>query len=310
MKVGVTSRSFSKNIFLKSELLKKYPDTKFNDDGKAFTRKTLIKFLSDCDKAITALETIDESVLGSLPNLKVISKYGVGLDMINFEAMSKFKVKLGWQGGVNKRSVSELTLAAMISLRHKSIFANQEVRDKRWYQVKGNLLSESTIGIIGCGHIGKDLVKLLEPFGCRILSYDILDFAEFYEEYNIEPLDLEAVLRLSDIVTLHLPLDDKTYNILSKERLSMMKEGSILINYARGGLVDEKALRQMLLNKKISGAALDVLTQEPPDSFKLASLDNVFITPHIGGSSEESIKKMGLAAIEGLDQAKDPLSFL
>ncbi len=310
MKIAVTSRSFSKNTFLKSELLKKYPNVKFNDSGASLTDKNLIEFLSECEKAITALEVIDEDILAHLPNLKVISKYGVGIDMIDLKAMSNHGIKLGWQGGVNKRSVSELTLAAMISLRHHSIFANQEVRQKRWYQVRGNLLSNATIGIIGCGHIGKDLVKLLRPFDCKILSYDIVNYADFYKENKVESTNLETLLSDSDIVTLHIPLDESTKNFLSKERLSMMKEGSILINYARGGLIDEPAMKQKILDKKLSGVALDVLSIEPPNDFDLATMDNVFITPHIGGSTEESIKKMGLAAIDGLDQAFDPIELI
>lgn len=306
MKVAVTSRSFSKNKFLRAELLKKYSDVKFNDEGKSLSNQDLIEFISDCDKVITALEVINEKILSQLPNLKVISKYGVGLDMIDLKAMADHDVKLGWQGGVNKRSVSELTLSAMISMRHKSIYANQEVRSQKWYQVRGNLLSNSTIGIIGCGHIGKDLVKLLQPFQCQILTYDILDFPEFYLEYDVEPVDLEILLSNSDIVSIHIPLDSSTQNFLSKDRLAKMKKGSILINYARGGLVDEEALKHMILNKKISGAALDVLAKEPPSDFDLTTLDNVFVTPHIGGSTDESIKKMGLAAIDGLDAAIDP----
>ena len=301
--VAVTSRSFSKHSVLRQELLKKYPDAKFNDEGLSLSGDSLVAYLSGYDKAITALEKIDNAILSKLPELKVLSKYGVGVDMIDFKALKEYGIKFGWEGGVNKRSVSELVVSFAISLLHRVIFANMEVKRGKWYQVKGRQLSEHTVGVIGCGHIGKDTIKLLKPFGCKILSADILDFPGFYKEYNVEPVGIEELLSRSDVVTLHLPLDDSTKNIINKERLDLMKEDAILINLARGGLVDEKALKVRLKNGKLGGAALDVFAIEPPTDPEFSSLDNVLITPHIGGSTEEAILAMGMAAIDGLDNA-------
>jgi D-3-phosphoglycerate dehydrogenase len=271
---------------------------------------SLVEFLSGHEKAITALEVIDDSILSKLPNLKVIGKYGVGLDMIDLHAMKDRGVKLGWTGGVNKRSVSELVISFSIYLLHRVAFANAEVRNGEWYQVKGRQLSDCTFGIVGCGHVGKDLVKLLKPFGCNILSHDIIDFKEFYQENNITSVGLDELLQKSDVVTLHLPKNDSTNNILNKDRLQMLKKDAILINLARGGLLDESALKKILSEKNIAGAALDVFSVEPPIDTDFAHLDNVLITPHIGGSTEEAILAMGLAAINGLEGAKDPLEFL
>ena len=305
----VASRSFSKHPVLRQEVLNRYPDAKFNDEGLSLKGDTLIEFLSGHEKAITALETIDESVLSKLPDLKIIGKYGVGLDMIDLDSMDKYGVKLGWTGGVNKRSVSELVVSFAVALLHRTIFACAEVRDGKWYQVKGRQLSDCTFGIIGCGHIGKDLIKLLQPFNCKILVYDILDFKEFYEENGVTPVSLEELVKISDVVTVHLPLNDSTKNIMNHERLQMMKEDAILINLARGGLVDECALKALLLDKKISGAALDVFAVEPPTDLDFATMDNVLITPHIGGSTEEAILAMGMAAIECLENPRAPLNF-
>ena len=306
----VASRSFSKHSILRNEVLKRYPDAKFNDEGLTFDGKSLSNFLQGYEKAITALEKIDEKLLSELPELKVIGKFGVGLDMLDLNAMKKYGVKLGWRGGVNKRSVSELVVSFAINLLHRVAYANAEVRNGERYQVKGRQLSDCTVGIIGCGHIGKDLVKLLKPFNCNILVNDILDFKDFYQENNVTPVKIEELLKKSDIVTLHLPLNNTTENILSKERLKMLKDDSILINLARGGLVDERSLKKMLLEKKIAGAALDVFAIEPPTDTEFALMDNVLVTPHIGGSTEEAILAMGMAAIDGLDNAKDPLAFL
>ena len=241
-KVAVCSRSFSKNKVLRAELLARYSQVTFNDTGRQLERDSLIEFLSGHEKAITALEKMDDYVLSSLPELKVIGKYGVGLDMIDLDAMHKYGKKLGWISGVNRRSAAELTLVfAILMLRH-IIAANREVLTGTWRQHKGGLLSGRTVGIIGCGNIGKDLVKLLQPFGCSILVNDIRNYGDFYAEYDIKAIKLEELLAKADIVTLHLPLDKSTIDILNAERLALMKPSAILINAARGGLVNEKAL--------------------------------------------------------------------
>ena len=306
----IASRSFSKHPVLRKEVLKRYPNAKFNDEGLSLNGESLIEFLDGHEKAITALEKIDDSILKQLPDLKVIGKYGVGLDMIDLHAMKKYGVNLGWTGGVNKRSVSELVISYSVALLHRTVFANAEVRKGGWYQVKGRQLSNCTVGIIGCGHVGKDLVKLLQPFNCKILVYDILDFEDFYVRYKVTPVGLDELMSLSDIVTLHLPLDKSTKNILNSDKLNLLKNNSVLINLARGGLIDEVALKELLINNKITGAALDVFEVEPPVDLSFATMDNVLITPHIGGSTEEAILAMGMAAIEGLENSKDPLNFL
>ena len=308
--VAVTSRSFSRHQELRALVLARYSDAKFNDDGLSLQGKSLIEFLSGYEKAITALEVIDDSILSHLPNLKVISKFGVGLDMIDLHALKKYGVKLDWSGGVNKRSVSELVVSFAIALLHRAVFANSEVKKGKWYQPKGFQLSNCTFGIIGFGHIGKDLVKLLKPFDCKILAHDIRNFKEFYKKNKVKSVGIEELIKKSDVVTLHLPLNESTKNFMNEERLQMLKSNAILINLARGGLIDEYVLKKMVLEKRIAGAALDVFEIEPPIDKELLTMDNVLITPHIGGSTEEAILAMGVAAIEGLDNAKDPLKYI
>ena len=303
--VAVTSRSFSKHPMLRNELLKKYPDAKFNDKGLILIGDDLVDFLRGYQKAIIALEVIDNDVISQLPELQVISKYGVGLDTLNLDDLQRHNVKLGWTGGVNKRSVSELVVSFAISLLHRTVFANAEVKNGKWYQVKGRQLSECTFGILGCGHIGKDVVRLLQPFNCNIIVNDIKNYQDFYEKYKITPVTLNELLSKSDVLTIHLPLDDSTKNILNKTNLHLLKKTCVLINLARGGLIDEKQLKQMIMDKKIAGIALDVFEHEPPNDKELFILENVLITPHIGGSTEEAIIKMGMSAIKGLDSYRD-----
>jgi phosphoglycerate dehydrogenase-like enzyme len=305
-KVAVCSRSFSNNPILRKELLARYQQVTFNGAGLQLKDDTLVAFLRGHDKAITALETIDESVLAHLPELKVISKYGVGLDMIDFKAMRAHGKRLGWADGVNRRSVSELVISSAIAMLRHVPAAHREVLSGTWRQHVGVHLSGRTVGIIGCGHIGKDLVPLLQAFGCPILVNDIRDYPDFYAAHGIEPVGLEALLARSDIVTLHVPLDESTRGMLDAQRLALLQPTAVLINAARGGLVDEVVLKQMLQDKRLAAAAFDVFAVEPPLDHELLALPNFLATPHIGGSAQEAILAMGRAAIEGLDNHAIP----
>lgn len=300
-RVAVCSRSFSRNVVLRTALLERYAHVTFNEAGRQLEGDDLVEFLRGHDKAITALERIDDYVLSRLPELKAIGKYGVGLDMIDMAAMRAHGKRLGWTGGVNRRSVSELVIAFAITMLRHVPAASREVLSGTWRQHVGGELSGRTVGIIGCGHVGKDLVQLLQPFGCTILVNDIRDYPNFYEAHGIKPVVLEELLAQSDVVTLHVPLDESTRGMLDKRRLELMKQTAVLLNASRGGLVDEGALKQMLLDKRLAAAAFDVFAVEPPVDKELLSLPNFLATPHIGGSAAEAILAMGRAAIDGLD---------
>jgi D-3-phosphoglycerate dehydrogenase len=283
-----------------------YKYVTFNDLGRQLEGDDLVEFLRGHDKAITGLEPLDEYVLSRLPELKVVGKYGVGLDMIDLDAMREHGKRLGWTGGVNRRSVSELVIAFAIAMLRHVPAAHREVLAGNWRQHVGGYLTKRTVGIIGCGNIGKDLVSLLKVFDCPILVYDIRDYREFYESHAIEAVSLEDLLTRSDIVTLHVPLDESTHNMLDAQRLALLKPTAVLINAARGGLVDERELKVMLRDKRLAAAAFDVFAVEPPQDFELLGLPNFLVTPHIGGSANEAILAMGMAAIDGLDHHEIP----
>ena len=305
-RIAVCSRSFSHHPVLRWKLTDRYPDVTFNDDGLKLAGGELVKFLDGHEKAITALETLDADTFAQLPELKVVSKYGVGFDSLDLDAMAAAGVKLGWTGGTNKRSVTELVISFAVQLLRHLPEANAEVLGGTWRQHIGRQLTDRIVGIVGCGQVGKDLSILLRAFRCRVLAHDILDFPDFYGEHGIVPVGLENLLGESDVVTLHLPIDDSTRNILSAERLALMKPDAILINTARGELVDEGALKAALINGSLSGAAFDVFATEPPEDFELLKLPNFIVTPHLGGSAEEAILAMGWAAIGGLDDNQVP----
>lgn len=300
-KIAVCSRSFSKNQILRQELQSRYKNVSFNEKGIKLDGEALIRFLQGHQMAIIGLEKITAEVLSELPELEVIGKFGVGLDTIDISAMVKYKKKLGWTPGVNKRSVAELVILLALSILRHTQLIRENILDGNWTQKIGGLLSGRTVGIVGCNHVGKEVVKLLQPWGCKFLAHDIVEYQDFNLEYGVTPVGIDELLSNSDIVSLHLPLNTSTRNIISEMRLRLMKPTSILINTARGGLVDELALKDALKSQKIAGAALDVFQSEPPKDFELLNLPNLFATPHIGGSTEEDTLAMGRAAILGLE---------
>lgn len=303
-RLAVTSRSFAKNKTLRNELISLYPNTKFNDQGISLKGKALIEFLHDCDMAITSLEKIDESIIKSLPKLKIISKYGVGIDMIDLQALYNHNIRLGWQGGVNKRAVSELVIGFVLNLLRNIQVANDNVSRGEWKHVGGEQLTKKTIGIIGLGHIGKDLVSLLKPFQCNIIANDLIEFERYCSENNIRQTDLVSLLKESDVVSIHVPLNKSTRGLIGSKQLNYMKRESYLINTARGNIVDEQNLKKALKENIIAGAAFDVFAEEPPIDIELLNLPNFIATPHIAGMSNEAMLAMGEAAILGLENAK------
>ena len=299
-RVAVTSKSFSQDLFLREQILKRFPDTKFNDDQIQFNRESLIAFLQGVERAIIALETINEDVLSALPDLKVVSKYGVGIDKIDMQAMRRYNVHLGWAAGVNKRSVTELVVGQMIAVLRHLYSSNADVKNGVWQVRKSHQLSTQTVGIVGLGHIGQDLTKLLSAFGCRIIACDIADRRTFAENNGITLMSLNELLASSDIVTLHTPLDETTRDMIDADAIAQMKRGSILINYARGGIACQNAVREALEKGQLAGAAFDVFDPEPPICRALIEHPCFYASGHIGGSSHEAIQAMGMAAIGGL----------
>lgn len=292
--IAVTSRSFSKHPVLRAELLDRYADVRFNDEGASLRGDTLAEFLAGRVKAITALEPIDGPLLDRLPDLRVISKVGVGLDMIDLGAVDRRGVRLAFTRGTNRRSVSELALALMLALLRRLPEATALAAAGEWRQLQGRTLSGRTVGIVGFGAVGRDLALLLAPFGCEIVVSDIREVDGFRQ------LELDDLLAAADVVSLHLELTDSTRGLIDRRRLELMKPGAVLVNTARGGLVDEDALCDFLAAERLS-AALDVLALEPPGDTRLLTLPNAIVTPHVGGSTAEAVLAMGRAAIAGLD---------
>ena len=300
MKIVATSPSFSKNRKLQQEIKKYFPDVKLNLEGKRFTKEELIEFIQDADGVVLGLEPFDEDVIKQCPNIKIVSKYGVGLNNIDLEACKRANIAIGWTGGVNKRSVSEMTIGYMLMLARNLYITSNELKNGVWNKSGGFQLSAKTVGIIGVGHIGKDLVRLLKPFGCKILVNDVIDQSDYYKENDLLETTKEDIYKHSDFITIHTPYDDTTKNMINKESLSMMKKSAYVINSARGGIINEDDLKNALQNGTIAGAAIDAYIEEPPADKELISLPNLICTPHIGGNAKEAVEAMGMSAIKHL----------
>ncbi len=297
MKIKATSTSFSKHPRLRAALLADFPNAEFNDDGRKYTRTELIDYIGDADGLILGLEPVDDEVLAACPNLKIVSKYGVGLDNLDTEACKKRGIAVGWTGGTNKRSVAEMDLCFMLALARNLYRTSLDLMDGIWNKDGGFQLSGKTVGVIGLGYTGTEIIKLLQPFGCRILGNDISDKHAFCDEYGVELVDKDTLFQEADFTTIHTPLTDLTHHLINAETLGRMKPTAFVINTARGPIVNGEDLKRALIDGTIAGAALDVYEDEPPTDLAFLRLPNFFCTPHIGGNADEAVMAMGLSAI-------------
>jgi D-3-phosphoglycerate dehydrogenase len=221
--------------------------------------------------------------------------------MIDLDAARRHGVSVRWTPGVNRQAVAELAICFMIALCRRVVPLARDLRDGVWRHAGGRQLSSATVGIVGCGHVGQRVARLCRAFGATVIAHDIRDYDEFYRDAGVTPLPLDALLRQSDIVTIHIPLDATTRGLIDARALALMKPDAFLVNTARGGIVDEGALTQALAGGRIGGAAFDVFAVEPPINSELVRLPTFLGTPHIGGGTSEAVLAMGRAAIEGLD---------
>lgn len=304
-RVAVPAVSFALHPGLVARLLEQYPGAKVNTNGGNYyrTEEDTIAYLDGYEAAIVSFEKINDRVLSALPNLRVISKLGVGLDQIDPLAMRRHGVRLGWTPGVNKRAVAELALNfAMAGLRHV-LPCNLSMRARERPPMRlGRQLSGRVVGVHGLGEIGQEFVRLLQPFGCRVLGCDIKDRSDFCVHHGVEAVDAEELAARSEVLSIHASLNPTTRSLYDIDRLRSLRPDCVLINTARGGIIDEAALYRALSEGWIAAAGLDVFEEEPPINDALLSLPNLIATPHVGASSVEARWRMGVTAIEGLTE--------
>jgi D-3-phosphoglycerate dehydrogenase len=276
--------------------------TKYNKPG--MTEDEVIEKLQGYDGVILGLEPMSAKVLNACRQLKVVARFGVGMDNVDQEAAKRNGVKVFNTPAANASAVADFTFGLILSLARSVCTANRDLKAGEWKKYTGLPVYGTTIGIIGLGAIGKEVAKRAKGFGMQILAYDIFWDAGFADEYDVEKVSLEDLYRRSDFITLHTALTDQTRNMIQREQFAMMKKTAFVLNCARGGLIDEGDLFAAVKSGEIAGAGLDAFSQEPPKDSPLMALDNVIVAPHIAGSSIDAINTMARISaqklIEGL----------
>ena len=269
-----------------------------NPFGRKLSKDEVIDLAKDCIGIVAGVELLSKEVIDHLPNLKCISRVGVGMDSVDLDyAKSKNISVLNTPDGPT-RSVAEFTLAMALALVRKIPMANSNMKNNIWKKETGNLIFNKTLGIIGLGRIGKTVSQLFKAIGLNVIAYDLHPDLEWAESNNVKLLKMSEVISNCDILTLHVPGGSNEPLLKKKDFLKMKKDG-FLNNISRGGVVNEKDLLDALKNNLISGAALDVYSEEPYNG-DLIKLDNVILTPHIGSYAKEGKLKMEIEAVKNL----------
>lgn len=250
---------------------------------------------------IRSYTKITPSLLDEYPNLKYVLRAGVGLENVDLNACEKRGIKVINSPGSNANAVSELVICFMILLLRRVPAQMDLLKNGGWRDKKeiGSELKNKTIGLIGCGAVGKLVTEKLLNFGVKeMLAFDPYLDKEILKQHHACKNELDEVLKKSDVITLHLPLNNETRNLISKKKLTLTKKGVCIINTSRGGIINEDALIEALKNGHISGAALDVFENEPHFRKEFLEFPNVVLTPHIGGFSKEGDEAMATQVVE------------
>jgi D-3-phosphoglycerate dehydrogenase len=267
----------------------------------------LVDKIGDYDAIIIRSRTnVDERVLRVKGRLKAIARAGVGLDNVDLETAKKMGIQVINSPEAPSNSVAELVLGLMLALARRIPEGDASMKRGEWIkrQLTGFELKGKTLGIIGFGRIGYELGKKCKALGMTVVAYDVaMDrLIKYVEEIKAESVTMEELLSGSDFVSLHVPLLPQTRNLIGRDQIGLMKKSAYLINAARGGIIDEMALRDALVKGKLGGAALDVFANEPPDNTSLTGLKNIICMPHIGAATIEAQRANSTIVAEKLIQ--------
>ena len=270
-----------------------------NPYGRKLTEDEVIELAKDCIGIVAGVEPLTARVMDALPHLKCISRVGVGMDNVDLEYAKKKGITVVNTPDGPTRSVAEMTVAMTFSLLRRIPQADAHVKDGRWKKYIGNLLYNKQIGVIGLGRIGKMVAEMFRNLGNPVIGYDILPDKKWALNFGVELASFEKVIGNANIITLHVPGNKDGSPIIGINEIDKMKDNAFIINLARGGVIDEDALYQSLVSKKLSGAAVDVYNKEPYNG-PLCELDNVILTPHLGSYAAEGKLQMEIDAVNNL----------
>ena len=294
-KVVVTARSFGNTDEKAYRILEE------NDcEVKKIKAEDISTEIVDADAVIAGLEEYNEELISKAEKLKVISRYGVGYDKVDLETCKKHNVAVTFTPGANSESVADMAVCLMLACARNITEINSRLKKGESYRPAGVELFGKTLGIIGAGRIGKGVGKRCSGFNMNILCYDTYEDENFKKEYGAKYVSLEELLKESDFITIHSPLTPETRNMISTKELSLMKEDAIIVNTARGGIIDEEALYKALTEHRIRAAGLDVLEKDPSFESPLCELDNCIVTSHVAATTKEASSLMSTMAAENV----------
>ncbi|NPV52475.1 MAG: D-glycerate dehydrogenase [Firmicutes bacterium] len=288
------------------DIIRKVADVKVWDGELPPPREIILKEIRDVDGIISLLtDKMDAEAMDAGEKLKVISNYAVGFDNIDIPEATKRGIAVTNTPGVLTDTTADFAFALLMASARRIVEADKHTRQGKWKTwvptgFLGQDIHHATLGLVGLGRIGYEMARRATGFSMKLLYYDVYRNEKFEKELGIEYVELPELLQRSDFVSLHVPLTDKTYHLIGRQELAMMKKTAILINTARGPIVDLDALYEALRDGKIAGAGLDVTEPEPiPANHPILGLDNLTIAPHIASASVATRTKMATMAAEG-----------
>jgi len=308
MKLFVSTHPFSSTSAIPMQMIKDNNiKLSVNEHGRKNSSEELAQDIKDAEVLIAGTEKITDEVLQNAPNLKLISRVGIGLDGIDFDLCKKYGVRVTYTPDAPTMAVAELCVAMILDLARKVTYTNNNLKtNNSWDRYMGTLLYGKTIGILGMGRIGKSLVHLLSSFNVQFKVYDIEPDLAYGRLYNVKFVSKEEVLKSSDVVSVNVPLKEDTKNYIALPELTLMQKHAILINSARGGIINEADLYSALTKGLIHSAAIDVFEVEPYVG-NLKELENCILTCHMGASTIDSRTDMEVQALEEAIRYKNGL---
>jgi len=300
-KILITSTSFGKRIKAPLEVLQaKDYELRFNDLGRPLQPEELIERLARCEGCIAGLDYFTADVFEAVPGLRVVARYGAGVDRVDLDAAVRAGVTVTNTPTANSDSVADLAVGLMLAVARTIPLADRTVRGGQWKNMYGMSLAGKTVGLVGYGRIGSRVAQRVKGFDCPVIVHDPFLDAEVARRDGVKLVALEELLATADFISLHLPVTEATQGMIGAAQLAQMKPKAILINTARGEVVDQDALLAAVREGRIGGAGLDAHAEEPPNAALFEGLDNIVLTPHMGGYTEEALYNMAMGSVDNL----------
>ena len=277
-------------------------DVRFPSKTALLTEHDVLEAAQGSIAIIAGSEPYTDRVLADLPALRIISRNGVGYDRIDVPAATRRGVAVTITPDGNHQAVAEHTMALLLAVARSVVSGAIDTRHGNWRRRSVSIpLRGKTLGIVGMGRIGRSVAVRAAAFGMRLLAYETCPDREFTTKYGVELVGIDKLLEESDFVTLHTPMTPETHELINARTLMRMKRGSVLINTARGGLINERDLLAALTSGHLAGAGLDVLvTEPPPPGHPLVALDNVIVSPHLAALDEQAVEDMATGAAQNI----------